>query len=102
MREDIGITTQLPTGSVRRVQWRVGWTHWPFAYDQPHSPERVYDNEAEARQHLDGLRSIQADHPMDGPCDIHIWRPTLDRRTVWEGPWTAAGPAMPQQQEGDP
>jgi hypothetical protein len=96
-----GITTQLPAGTTRRVYWRVSWTHWPHSRDEPTNMTRPYADEGLARAHLEGLQSMLADHPMDGPCHLHIWRPSLDRRVVWEGPWAAAGPPTPSM-EDDP
>jgi hypothetical protein len=88
---NLGVTTQMPVGTVRTEEWRVSWWHWRPDADGPSTPQRLYDNEGEARQHLEGLQSMLADHELR-PCGEHVWRPTLERRVVWQGPWQAAGP----------
>jgi hypothetical protein len=88
---DGGTTAQMPTGSVRTEEWRVSWTMWVPERDQPTVTYHTYEVEGEARAHLEGLQAMQADHELRR-CASHVWRPTLDRRVIWQGPWTAAEP----------
>jgi hypothetical protein len=69
-----------------RDQWRVSWWHWSPDADGPSTPKRIYDDEATARQHLEGLQSMLAPHELR-PCADHVWRPSLEHRTIWESPW---------------
>jgi hypothetical protein len=78
-------------GAVLTEEWRVGWTMWVPERDRPTLTWRTYEVEAEARDKLEGLQSMLADHELR-PCPDHVWRPTLDRRVTWQGPWQAAGP----------
>lgn len=62
-----------------RVEWRVSWTMWPFAWPVPHHTERVTEDEADARDQLEGLKSMLADHELR-PCE---------RRVVFDEAWEA-------------
>ena len=53
-------------------QWRVSWEMWAHGWPAAQRTEKVYSDEAEARDHLAGLLSMQADHPPR-PCNEHVW-----------------------------
>jgi len=64
-------------------QWRVSWEMWPHEWPIPHRTEKVYDDEAQARDHFNGLVSIKADHLLR-PCSDHVWDVLLEEREVQE------------------
>lgn len=67
-------------------EWRVSWTMWPFGHREPTQGERITQDEADARDQLEGLRGMLAPHPLR-PCDVHVWEPKLEHRTIEQGPW---------------
>lgn len=70
-----------------REQWRVSWEMWPHEWPAPHGAEKVYDDEAEARRHLEGLVSMEAPHGPQ-PCSKHVWNIRFERRQM--GDWQEA------------
>jgi hypothetical protein len=67
-------------------QWRVAFMIWPFARSQPNPVEKVYDDEADAREHYAGLLSMEADHHVRR-CDTHVYWPKLEHREVQRSEW---------------
>ena len=68
-------------------QFRVSWEMWPHERPAPAPVSRVYDDEAEARDHLAGLRRIQASHEPR-PCGDHVWNVRFEVRESHE--WRTA------------
>jgi hypothetical protein len=69
-----------------RYQWRVSALIWPPSDDQPHRMHATHDDEAAARQQMDGLLEMADKHAVR-PCGGHVWTPKLERRTIWESAW---------------
>lgn len=68
-------------------QFRVSWEMWPHEWPASHRTERIYEDEAEARDHLAGLRGMQANHEAR-PCDNHVWNIRFEVRESQE--WKSA------------
>jgi hypothetical protein len=66
-----------------REEYRVSWEMQPSPWSKPRRTERIYQDRSEAESHLDGLRSMVADHPPR-QCEKHVWGIRFEVRTAGE------------------